>query len=251
MEKEVLGRRRLVGLALVLAAGACHLIPGTDAHDQAKAREAVASTLIDPSSAQFRDMRRVDGFVCGEVNGKDRMGAYAGFVRFYVDSASWTAVLDPQFDLQNLDAARRLCALSDFIGSACTRRFEEEAKQSLQLSFDTTWLTRCEASRPSASRVPYDPTRSAENAIDDLDINLGTTNVRADSIAEDNEIWFAPPEDSPLVDADGNPLNSADGEEPVNATEPVPKASPLDEAWLNGAIGRPSTQERPRDAHTN
>lgn len=57
----------------------------------------VAGNLKDPSSAQFRNVRRVPflkmpekdpwafpGHYCGEVNGKNSYGAYSGFQTFYV-----------------------------------------------------------------------------------------------------------------------------------------------------------------------
>lgn len=52
--------------------------------DTEGARTAVADQLKDPSSAQFKDVRRVDDAVCGEVNGKNSFGAYSGFQRFFV-----------------------------------------------------------------------------------------------------------------------------------------------------------------------
>lgn len=49
------------------------------------AEEAVAYNLFDPDSAKFREVRRVgNSIVCGQVNAKNRMGAYSGFKDFYV-----------------------------------------------------------------------------------------------------------------------------------------------------------------------
>jgi hypothetical protein len=61
-----------------------------------RVREAVASTLRDPSSAQFRRVRRIPVIresngepmgsarhYCGEVNGRNAFGAYAGFQPFH------------------------------------------------------------------------------------------------------------------------------------------------------------------------
>lgn len=70
-------------------------------------RAKVAEQLKDPASAQFRKIRLQKGpsgdFVCGEVNGKNSYGAYAGytpffslgafsghFAMFYIDSESHT-----------------------------------------------------------------------------------------------------------------------------------------------------------------
>lgn len=57
-------------------------------------REPVLSQLVDPSSAQFRNERYyVDSgnktsILCGEVNSKNRMGGYGGFVPFYTSGTT-------------------------------------------------------------------------------------------------------------------------------------------------------------------
>lgn len=61
-----------------------------EARLQSQAEADVAAQLRDPSSAQFRAVemiRQPDGrsVVCGEVNGKNAYGGYAGFTRFVVD----------------------------------------------------------------------------------------------------------------------------------------------------------------------
>lgn len=53
------------------------------------ARRTVASSMKDPSSAQFRGVKRGDrGHVCGEVNGKNEYGAYVGFVGFMLSDST-------------------------------------------------------------------------------------------------------------------------------------------------------------------
>jgi hypothetical protein len=91
------------GRTLALAAGAlalagCEFIPGTDAHRQRRGEQAAAAALIDPSSALFRNVAARGNSVCGEVNGKNRMGAYVGFTRFVVDTNDWSALLEPASD---------------------------------------------------------------------------------------------------------------------------------------------------------
>lgn len=90
-------KRIVVAATLVL--GGCQWIPGTDAHLREKAQRLAAAELIDPSSAQFRRVevsRRPGGDrVCGEINGKNRMGAYAGFTRFVTDLEGGSAWLEP------------------------------------------------------------------------------------------------------------------------------------------------------------
>ncbi|HQS97325.1 MAG: hypothetical protein B7X90_11180 [Novosphingobium sp. 17-62-19] len=43
---------------------------------------AVASKLRDPSSAEFRNIMQGSSATCGEVNGKNALGAYVGFKPF-------------------------------------------------------------------------------------------------------------------------------------------------------------------------
>ncbi|RXX51382.1 hypothetical protein DD604_03455 [Enterobacter cloacae] len=59
------------------------------------AKSEVAANLKDPASAQFRNVKvskmtdaedgRVVAVVCGEINGKNGFGAYAGFHPFLVE----------------------------------------------------------------------------------------------------------------------------------------------------------------------
>jgi penicillin-binding protein 1A len=68
----------------------------------------------------------------------------------------------------------------------------------------------------------------------------------------DNQIWYAPPDDQPLVDADGNPIEPgppADNQSgaPDEATPPKDEQSDrLDREWLDRAIDRPR-QPRQRE----
>lgn len=51
------------------------------------ATQNVKNLLLDPKSAEFRNLRvSHSDYVCGEVNSKNRMGGYVGFVRFYAKS---------------------------------------------------------------------------------------------------------------------------------------------------------------------
>lgn len=79
-------------VAIVIAVGAvlAALASGPNGLDNLnwmgtiRAKKLVADQLRDPSSAQFRNVFRHDGTVCGQVNGKNGFGAYVGFRRFYV-----------------------------------------------------------------------------------------------------------------------------------------------------------------------
>ncbi|HDS0926287.1 TPA: hypothetical protein QDZ23_000902 [Pseudomonas putida] len=57
----------------------------------AYAKDKASYDLLDPQSAQFRNLYAVSSgnghdYVCGEINAKNSYGAYTGFKRFYVDS---------------------------------------------------------------------------------------------------------------------------------------------------------------------
>lgn len=60
---------------------------GRDYVASSQGKAAVAEQLIDPSSAMFRKVRVVrengGAVVCGEINGKNHVGAYTGFRKFW------------------------------------------------------------------------------------------------------------------------------------------------------------------------
>lgn len=61
------------------------------------AKKSVAKMMLDPDAAQFRSLRVLaDGYsVCGQVNGKNRFGAYVGYQWFIVRSyANGTQTVD-------------------------------------------------------------------------------------------------------------------------------------------------------------
>lgn len=47
-----------------------------------RAKTAVVERVPDPSSTEFRNVNTRDGYVCGELNTKNRMGAYHGYQFF-------------------------------------------------------------------------------------------------------------------------------------------------------------------------
>jgi hypothetical protein len=225
---------KTAALLVILLLAGCEFIPGTAAYREARARDAVTQALIDPSSAQFRNVDDRDGAVCGEVNGKNRMGAYVGFVRFYVDTASWRAVLDPQFDPESLYSARRLCSsLTSYDAASCARQAEEEAKQALQAAFDRFWLDHCVGRGRPGSRPPFDPTGGAE-AVDNLSETLDDSNMQDSNVLADSEAGLAPT-DAPLFDADENPVDAIDNGQGSAA---VPHPEGIDQNWLDRAAGR-------------
>ncbi len=50
-----------------------------------RAKRAVASVLFDPDAAQFQNIVADGTTICGELNAKNRMGAYGGFSMFAID----------------------------------------------------------------------------------------------------------------------------------------------------------------------
>jgi len=47
-----------------------------------KVKAEVARNLRDPSSVMIRDVFKIENYVCGQVNGKNAYGAYAGYTWF-------------------------------------------------------------------------------------------------------------------------------------------------------------------------
>lgn len=77
------------------------VLSGCGKSDIDRAREAVAEQLKDPTSAQFRNERVVgsDKTVCGEVNGKNSVGGYVGFVSYAAlrkDDGGYMALLESE-----------------------------------------------------------------------------------------------------------------------------------------------------------
>jgi hypothetical protein len=154
--------RRSLLLAAAAAAAGCDKIPGTQSFAEEKAKRAVAEQLLDPASALFRNVVSEAGKVCGEVNAKNKMGAYTGFSRFVVDTADFEPQLDPQFDLSDLWSARDLCremmsneysSLSSTT-SVCARVDELQQAEGRQRAFDRAWTASCES---GATRQVYRP----------------------------------------------------------------------------------------------
>lgn len=85
-------------LSTVFLISGCGPFPGSP---RAKAHEAIKQALFDPDAAQFRNEETSSsGDVCGEVNSKNRFGAYVGFSRYvYTGSSGLVGVSegDPDF----------------------------------------------------------------------------------------------------------------------------------------------------------
>lgn len=61
------------------------------------AEKLVADTLKDPSSAQFRNLKKdkLTGSICGEVNAKNSYGAYTGFKVFQITKGKLSLEQEP------------------------------------------------------------------------------------------------------------------------------------------------------------
>lgn len=161
--------RGLICLAAVALAG-CQYIPGTDWQRVAKAKDAAAAVLIDPSSAQFRrvEMGR-NGIVCGEINGKNRMGAYVGFARF-VATPDGDVLIDPQATVTQTDFDREMEEAQDAMrnryGASLVRLRLDRAREIneelfKQRVFDSGWVGACsfaaEYSSPGGNTKAEEP----------------------------------------------------------------------------------------------
>jgi len=80
------------------AVASCDLPPSTPGGIPPAALEAVKRDLLDPFSAEFRDVRQDFLAWCGQVNAKNSFGAYAGWKTFRATIAdasgeTWRAVI--------------------------------------------------------------------------------------------------------------------------------------------------------------
>jgi hypothetical protein len=66
------------------------------------AKAFITKDLLDPYSAQFREVSSVQNCVTGALNAKNRLGGYTGFVDFYYDAKRQTGrVRRPRPDYSN------------------------------------------------------------------------------------------------------------------------------------------------------
>jgi len=87
----------LVALIALALAGRIYYVHIQEPRDQEEQRkEQVTRDLYDPYSAQFRNLTNHHGALCGEINAKNKFGAYVGFKRFYSSNAS--ARIEPDDD---------------------------------------------------------------------------------------------------------------------------------------------------------
>lgn len=165
----------LTTVALLVIAG-CDRIPGTEANRIAKGEQVAAALLIDPSSAQFRKTflrpgpkakdEKAEGprwVVCGEINGKNRNGAYVGFSRFLANPESDDALLEPTTSTTEEEVQRAIdqCARGangpiyseadrDIRLMQCQRARELVTERASAVEFNATYDAVCDAPEPKA-----------------------------------------------------------------------------------------------------
>ena len=118
---------RLPVIVVTLLCCSCSAIPGTNAYNEKQARDILSDTLFDADTAKLRNIRsdtdhlhKTDAkILCGEVNSKNRMGAYVGFHRFLVVPGERFAVVDPQADKNAGDTDLTAQAVFDDAWPAC------------------------------------------------------------------------------------------------------------------------------------
>lgn len=132
----------------------CQYIPGTTAHEKKQAQAFIAASLNDPASAQFRnlDAHTSNGdhgpfrVVCGEVNGKNGFGAYAGFTRFVYEVEPNGGMIDPRVTTTNddVDLQSRMCGYEKKLDE-CPRAKAAIDEMATQAGFNGVWDSACKA----------------------------------------------------------------------------------------------------------
>ena len=127
-------RRGLVIAALGLLTGCA----------EREAKKAAADNLVDPASAQFRKIATYNEAICGEINGKNRMGAYAGFTPFVFNRATKVVVMRPESRSSSAAARSELdrCRANEYSGSC---QFEQDrlAESHSTEAFDRLYQYSC------------------------------------------------------------------------------------------------------------
>jgi hypothetical protein len=122
------------------------------------AHAAVSEQLRDPQSAQFRHDRLVadEKLVCGEVNGKNGYGGYAGFQPYIFYATSHQAKIST--------GAPDFSAIVNYHGDVASRESKRNLDQVADAcSFQIEWIDKC---NPKARPTDWDEhKRVCENFI--------------------------------------------------------------------------------------
>lgn len=135
------------------------------------AQSLVAAQLVDPDAAKFRDVAETSsGLVCGQVNGKNRVGAYAGFSRFFVRFTQGEPFVKVFGENESPKQWIKVCGDGS---TTCEGKF---TKDSYPVNFDGSEIPRCfPGLEPTDPEVCSDPMK-AGSAFDpsQLNTNVGT-----------------------------------------------------------------------------
>jgi hypothetical protein len=146
-----------------------------------RAQELAAAQLIDPSSAQFRNVRTATAGalgtrVCGEINGKNRMGAYAGFTRFIVNPETESVEMDQPNATTTSNALAQLeqCRRPSYGGYIrdCSYDQERYAEAMLAEMFETNWRRYCDGDTSTSNPDGDVPPVNIEADSPNTDSNL-------------------------------------------------------------------------------
>ncbi len=100
------GRLRIIVPITALALGAC----GQSRIGAAK--EIASHDLADPAAVQFRNVDRLgEHCVVGELNAKNRLGAYTGFRQFIVDMRKREVAITPDRPVDGDDSGTAIAAV--------------------------------------------------------------------------------------------------------------------------------------------
>lgn len=73
------------------------------------AESAIREALADPDSAKFRNVKEISGIVCGEVNAKNRLGGYVGYVRFAIPTGAGPEAASIASNAKHIEIVNTFC----------------------------------------------------------------------------------------------------------------------------------------------
>lgn len=118
---------RLAPLLLLLLY-ACGSGEPSESELKKKALAALETVLVDARSARFQGLRQVrtakgEDIICGMVNAKNRVGAYAGYVEFVAASDGSFAAVDPGAGEYSSDEEKAYQGGFDTVHAECLARY--------------------------------------------------------------------------------------------------------------------------------
>jgi hypothetical protein len=143
----------------IIAAG-YDRIPGFAPYDLRVGKALLLDTMYDAESARLRHVKRHAAVlkdspspvsICGEVNGKNHMGAYVGFQRFVVELKDKSVEIDPLVKTTQADIEKKLKQCHAYAaagyGELMEQCYDEEQEsnegQLKQVLFEARWIVDC------------------------------------------------------------------------------------------------------------